>query len=486
MPARRRPRCRRHHRCGRQSGFQSDRTRRRQIAMSPFYGGAARIRLDPPAGLAMLGYGNRVGRNNGVHDDLAAQALVLDDGANKIAIVGVDLLALGARIADDIRERAAARTGIPADSILVCATHTHSAPAFNIFATPRADAKPVDGRDLEWERALPEKIASVIVAAHSNLEPATIRAAAAPFKLGINRRLMRPRRQIQLAANRSGPADAEVVALGAYRPNGTAIAFLMNHPCHGVVLCEDNLLYSRDWPGFAMDEIESASASADGQRPISIFIQGATGNIDPRSRGNFEVAEQHGRTMGRAAFDALQRASSLADTRITARRVTLNLALKDQSDELALARDCVAQTQASLDNHRGGDGYQLKRLRDHHARSLAALTALEAIEEQNRRDRRVDLERRRLATAMTLLTIGDLAVVGIPGELFVELGLVLKANPDFARTFVAGYCNDLIGYIPTRAAYAEGGYEVDTARIAVSSGETIVDTALTALAAMRA
>ncbi len=128
--------------------------------MSPLYAGAARVKLDPPAGLAMLGYGNRVGRNAGVHDDLAAQALVLSDGANKVAIAGVDLLAIGIRIADDIRERVAASTGIPADSILVCATHTHSAPAFNIFATPRADAKPAEGRDLEWERALPEKIAS--------------------------------------------------------------------------------------------------------------------------------------------------------------------------------------------------------------------------------------------------------------------------------------------------------------------------------------
>ena len=118
------------------------------------------MKLDPPAGLAMLGYGNRVGRNTGVHDDLAAQALVLSDGANKVAIAGVDVLALGVRIADDIRERVAASTDIPADSILVCATHTHSAPAFNIFATPRADAKPAEGRDLEWERALPEKIAS--------------------------------------------------------------------------------------------------------------------------------------------------------------------------------------------------------------------------------------------------------------------------------------------------------------------------------------
>ena len=163
----------------------------------------------------------------------------------------------------------------------------------------------------------------------------------------------------------------------------------------------------------------------------------------------------------------------------------MNLKLKDFSADLSVARACAAQTQASLDNHRGGDGYQLKRLRDHHAQSRAALAALEALEEQNHRDRRVDMTRHELATAMTIVTIGNTAIVGIPGELFVELGLAIRANPYFAQTFVAGYCNDLIGYIPTRAAYPEGGYEVDTARIAPGSGEMIVDTALSALAAMR-
>src|SRR5260221_10348901 len=113
MPARRRQRPRRHHRRSRESGFQSHRPQCGQTEMSPLYAGAARVKLEPPAGLAMLGYGSRVGRNTGAHDDLAAQALVLrggavSDGANKVAIVGVDLLALGARIADDIRERVAA------------------------------------------------------------------------------------------------------------------------------------------------------------------------------------------------------------------------------------------------------------------------------------------------------------------------------------------------------------------------------------------
>ena len=428
----------------------------------------------------MAGYGNRAGRATGVHDDLAAQALVLSDGTNKVAIAGVDVLALGQRFADDIRERVAAKSDISADAIMVCATHTHSGPAFNIFATPRADAKPADGRSLEWERALPEKIASAILRADKNLESATLRAADARFTLGTNRRLMRPNRQIQLAANYQGVADDQANVLGEINRSSDPIAFILNYPCHGVVLCEDNLLYSRDWPGFAMDELERAAP-----RGISIFLQGATGNIDPRSRGGFAVAEENGRAMGRAAFDAISHAPTITNPRIASRTIALKLNLKSLDDALATARDCAAQTDASLSNHRGGDGYQLKRLRDHHTQSLAALAALESLQEQNRRDRRVDITRRELSTSMTIVTIGDIALIGIPGELFVEFGLTLKQNPHFAHTFVVGYCNDLIGYIPTRAAYDEGGYEIDTARIGADCGEAIVAAALSTLEEMR-
>jgi hypothetical protein len=368
---------------------------------------------------------------------------------------------------------------------MVCATHTHSGPAFNIFATPRADAKSADGRSLEWERRLPDKIASAIIRADENLEPASLRAANARFTLGTNRRLLRPSGQIQLAANYNGVADDKAEVLGVFNRSSEPIAFVLNYPCHGVVMCEDNLLYSRDWPGFAMDEIERAASASGGKSAVSIFLQGATGNIDPRSRGNFAVAEDSGRAMGRSAFDAIRIAEPLRDVRVTSRRLALKLKLKSLDVALANARDCATQTEASLKNHRGGDGYQLKRLRDHHAQSLSALAALESIEEQNRRDRRVDMTRRELSTSLSIVTIGNLAMVGIPGEPFVELGLALKRSPQFAHTFVVGYCNDLIGYIPTRAAYDEGGYEVDTARIVAGAGEEILDAALSTLEEMR-
>ncbi len=446
--------------------------------MNRLHAGAARIRLEPPLGLGMLGYGSRVGRATGVHDDLCAQALVIGAGAGKLALCGVDLLAIGKRIADEICSIVAAQSDIPADAILISATHTHSAPAFNIFATPRADAKVADDRSLEWERALPGKIAEAIIAANRALEPAVLKTARARFTLGTNRRLLRADGQIQLAANYAGVADDAAVAVGAFRPDGSAIAAILNYPCHGVVLCEDNLLYSRDWMGFAIDEIERGLPRGAGAAPIAIFMQGATGNIDPRSRGSFEVAADWGHAAGRAIALALATAPELEASAIVGRRINLKLKLKPVADALAIARACAAQTEASLANHRGGEGRQLKRLRDHHQQSLDAIRALEGLEETNRRDKRVDLARGEMATSMSLFALGDLAIVGIPGEAFVEFGLALRANAYFAHTLVACYCNDLVGYLPTREAYAQGGYEVETARVAEGSGEAIVATAL--------
>ena len=109
---------------------------------------------------------------------------------------------------------------------------------------------------------------------------------------------------------------------------------------------------------------------------------------------------------------------------------------------------------------------------------------MEALEDANRRDRRVDQSAGELHTHMTLLAIGDLVLVGVPGELFAELGIAIKANPYFRDTLVLGYCNDLVGYIPNREAYAVGGYEVETSRVAQGSGELLVHLALAHLAEM--
>ncbi|MGO9606003.1 MAG: neutral/alkaline non-lysosomal ceramidase N-terminal domain-containing protein [Candidatus Binataceae bacterium] len=455
------------------------------------YAGAARVKLDPPVGLAMAGYGRRVGRSAGIRDDLAAQAIVFSDGTHRAAIATVDVLALGIRICDAIAAEVAAATGIPAEAVMICATHTHSGPQFNIFATPKndsniANASPV--RDLKWERALPDKIAQAIIEADSRLRPAKIRAGAGRFGLGTNRRLMRTDGSIQLAPNYAGVADTELKALAVCEAKRDAdpIAFLLNYPCHGVVLCEDNLLYSRDWPGFAADAIESRMNKHRPDNPsIALFAQGATGNIDPARRGTFEIAADAGLGAARVAIDALSREVTVAGTPLITRRVPLRMKLRDLSAKLAIAMANVQQTEAALNNHAGVGGYQLKRLTDQHQRSLDELAALRALDDANRRDKRVDHAGGELLTHTTIIALGDIAFVGIPGELFAELGLTLKSNPYFRHTFVLGYCNDLVGYIPTREAYEFGGYEVETSRVGQGAGELLTNEALANMSQIR-
>jgi hypothetical protein len=265
-----------------------------------------------------------------------------------------------------------------------------------------------------------------------------------------------------------------------------AIAFLLNYPCHGVVLCEDNLLYSRDWPGFAIDALQqSTTGSSSGRSPIALFTQGASGNIDPVRRGDFSASREWGHAAASLANAALAHAARTGFAHVVARRVPVLMKLRDLSARAAIARANARQTELALKNHAGVGGIQHKRLTDQHQLSLNELGAVEALEDANRRDRRVDQDAGELRTHMTLLAIGDLVLVGVPGELFAELGIAIKANPYFRHTFVLGYCNDLVGYIPTREAYEVGGYEVETSRVAQGNGELLVHLALAHLAEMR-
>ena len=436
----------------------------------------------------MAGYGRRTGHSTGIHDDLTAGALVVSDGTRKAAIVSVEVLALGIRICDSIAEQVAAHTDIPPEAVMVCATHTHSGPHFNIFATPRGDSPDASGRDLNWERGLPSRIARAVVEANADLRPAAVAAAGARFGLGTNRRLMRADGTIQLAPNYAGAVDHQLKVLGLFAPvrGPGAIAFLLNYPCHGVVLCEDNLLYSRDWPGFAIDALQqSTTGSSSGRSPIALFTQGASGNIDPVRRGDFSASREWGHAAASLANAALAHAARTGFAHVVARRVPVLMKLRDLSARAAIARANARQTELALKNHAGVGGIQHNRLTDQHQLSLNELGAVEALEDANRRDRRVDQDAGELRTHMTLLAIGDLVLVGVPGELFAELGIAIKANPYFRHTFVLGYCNDLVGYIPTREAYEVGGYEVETSRVAQGNGELLVHLALAHLAEMR-
>jgi hypothetical protein len=102
----------------------------------------------------------------------------------------------------------------------------------------------------------------------------------------------------------------------------------------------------------------------------------------------------------------------------------------------------------------------------------------------------LDVEKRSgtpLEVEVQVITMGDtLAWVSLPGEIFVELGLSIKAASPFAQTHIAELANGSVGYIPNRSAYLEGNYEVESARCAAGSGEMLVQAAVTMLEQLKA
>src|SRR5512146_2860728 len=107
--------------------------------MATWQAGAAEVVVTPPVGIQLEGYGGRTAGSIGIHDELYAHALVLDDGTTRVGIVSVDTLGTDRHLVKRIRNEVSERTKISPENLLVLATHTHGGPRGLIAARPSAD-----------------------------------------------------------------------------------------------------------------------------------------------------------------------------------------------------------------------------------------------------------------------------------------------------------------------------------------------------------
>ena len=195
--------------------------------------GVAREVISPPKGIYLIGYGDRTKGNTGVHDDLTATALVLDNGQIRLALVACDLLCLNEFIVDRIRAQVGKRT-----QVVICCSHTHAGPvAYADRHSGRARRAYIDN--------LVERIVRAVHRATSALAPAALAWGQAEADIAVNRREKRPDGEIVIGVNPTGPVDRSVgvLSIGATHcgkcvaPLATVVSFA----CHGTVLGPDNL-----------------------------------------------------------------------------------------------------------------------------------------------------------------------------------------------------------------------------------------------------
>jgi neutral ceramidase len=421
--------------------------------------GTAKVCITPPVGTWQGGYGARTHPCEGIHDQLFARALVLEDdsGRPRGAIVSVDISGLPPEVADAARERAEQMAGIPAQHIALCASHTHGGPATRGFLG-REDGPQADP---DYLRILEKYLAGAVAAAARDLQPVRARLGRGQAGFNVNRRLRTPA-GTQMRPNPEGAVDREVLVLRLDRDDGepalapSPLAILLRYTCHATAMGAQNYLITADYPGAAAAFVEAAYA---GQTP-ALFLQGCAGNVRPSlvtPAGAFRGASwaelaQLGRELGAAAVAAAERAvgtdpGSTEPLAIAATTVLLPYAPPPD----------VAELRRLLADGRWPHGPALTETE----RRWASQT-LEALAEGKLDDG--------MPAEVQVFRLGHVWLVTLPGEVFVEIGWHVRdavasaAGVPAERVIVAAYANGMVGYVPAAAAIPEGGYEVTAYR----------------------
>ncbi len=432
--------------------------------------GAAAVDITPPKGWRMAGYFNeRI--NTGTHDPLAARAIVFAQGDIRAALVFCDLIGIPLRVSSDARRLAGEKTGIPAANIAILATHTHTGPLF--FGPLREHfhqtAIAREGRDprepIDYSAALVDRIADVVARAQGAARPAEIDVGTAQQSppLSFNRRYrmkdgsvrFNPGPQNPGIVGPAGPIDPDVGVLlfrdaARKRPFACLTVFALHLDTTG------GTEYSADYPFYLQ---ETLRASLGGE-VLSLFGTGTCGDINHINvnRKDQLTAKQIGTALGETVLAMIPKLRPIQAGSLASARATVEAALHPYTPEQeAEAAKNIAQV---------GTG-RVPFLKEAEACRIMDLKA--------RQGPTVTLE------VQAVRLSRDVAIVALPSEIFVELGLAIKAASPFRTTFVIELANDGIGYIPTKKAFTEGSYEVVNSRVRSGTGEKLVDAALTAL-----
>ncbi|MBT4816194.1 MAG: hypothetical protein HN742_09540 [Lentisphaerae bacterium] len=399
--------------------------------------GVAKAVITPPVGVDLGGYGGRAGPVTGVHDELEAGALCLCADA-PLLLMTADLVGLDTATADAIRGRLAERTGIPAENVFITCTHTHSGPAMPCLPTL---GKP----DPAYLKRLKKALVELGVHAWQRRKPAAWGVARERVTIGVNRREVTRRPGFLEEEGRGTIVDYVDVLRVDDSASGTPMAVWMCHPAHPVALRHTNTLVSADWVGYARREVERTCLGA-----VALFAQGCCGNITCWPQGTFELAEEHGRTLGSAVAKAVAAIIPSTTAEIVCAGIELGLPLFDPpavGDAEAELEKCVEARDAN--GRSGNRGTQL--MLDGNVQWAAEVVRLAA----------AGVRDQVLSCPLSIARIGDFGIVALAGEPFVEYALAIDAGSPFNRTAVLGYTNGNVGYIPTAAACCEGGYEAE-------------------------
>jgi neutral ceramidase len=400
---------------------------------------AAKAEITPTNTQWLLGYGAR--QSTGVHDPLFHRVLVLDNGGTTFVLAATDLCLVSPAFYDEVAAELQSETGIDRSHFWWLFTHTHSAPETGPPGLARSMMPERYTHDFDhtYAEQVKRSLIDAVKQAKGSLKPARLSVTTGWSSANINRRGRDPEGHISLGMNPDGPVDRQIGILRLAGMDDTLIAVVANYAMHGTALGSSNLLISGDAPGVVTAYVEEKLGA-----PM-LYVNGAAGDIAP-----------------------IYSTQSMSGAHLPEFKVMLGDRI------LAIIRSL-------------GPGASEVRIE----------AGEKVVETPLRKDFRWDEDLRsylRVASPdltmirlpVRFVTLGrEVVLWAAPLELFCEIAMDVRKRSPFPFTFYYGYANGWLGYLPTRIAFAEGGYEVKTSPFTEQAEQHLAEGAMTYIEGLR-
>jgi hypothetical protein len=389
--------------------------------------GTSQIDITPKPGVELSGFAARAQPSVGVLDPLFAKAVFLANGTERMLWIHCDLVGFAREIVLEFREWAQQRLGLAAGQVILSATHTHSGPC-------TIHLQECGRYDLAYVEFLQGRLREAAEAALGQTENCEVVTTEGHLDLAVDRR--------QQASKHTDP---RVAALGFQRSDGAFKAVVVNYPMHAVALGSSNGQISSDIPGQAAVRLSRRLPG----NPVVLVTNGACGNLNPPAENvPFAQVEAWGAQVADAVAARLEQTapSPHALFRVAARVFPLPLEVLDEAGIEAFARKALLNKKPLAE---WGDKYR----RAIELWRSALIAAAHAGRAADHRD-----------AELFAFRLGDVILLGANAEVFSEFTDWLRVATT-RKVYVVGYANGDMGYLPTQAAYAEGGYEVEVAHL---------------------
>ena len=392
--------------------------------------GVARADITPQEPLWLAGYAARNHPAEGMLHSLWVKALALEDASgNRSLLITADILGFPKDIADPICDRIGQEYQLDRDQIILSASHTHSAPVIGnslrcMYTYNDEDAVKI----MEYAAWLEDRVVQLAGEALDNLQPAALFSGNGIARIAVNRRNNKEG-ELLPTSTLSGPQDHAAPTLKITDASGTIRAILFGYACHATVLSD--YVWCGDYPGFAQVALETTYPDA-----TALFFAGCGADQNALPRRSVGLAKQYGDTLASAVERVLSEPMQALEASLTTAYSEVELAL-EQAPDAATLKERIANT----------GGYE-------HYCNQWLLDKLE-------REETLPVT---YPYPVQLWQLGAQTLVTLGGEVTVPYAIGIKERLG-QDTFVMGYANDLMAYIPSEIILEEGGYEGQTSQL---------------------